>query len=46
MVATWMNLEVELAFGVIVWLEIALGVWQFAQGVYSIYIYKYETACR
>ena len=46
MVATWMNLKMELAFGVIVWSEIALGVRQFAQGVYIIYIYKYETAGR
>ena len=44
MVAKWMNLKMELAFGVIVWSEIALVVWQFAQGVYIIYIYKYETA--
>ena len=41
-----MNLKVELAFGVIVWSEIALGVRQFSQGVYIIYTYKYETACR
>ena len=34
-----MNLKMELAFGVvIVWSEIALGVRQFAQGVYIIYI--------
>jgi len=47
MVATWMNLKMELAFiSVVVWSEIALGVRQFAQGVYIIYIYKYETAGR
>ena len=46
MVVTWMNLKLELAFGVIVWSQIALGVRQFAQGVYIIYIYKYETAGR
>ena len=46
MEATWMGLKMELAFGVIVWQEIALGVRQFAQGVYSLYIYKYETAYR
>ena len=33
-----MNLKMELAFGVIIWSEIALGVRQFAQGVYIIYI--------
>ena len=36
-----MNLKMELAFGVVVWSEIALGVCtvrQFAQGVYIIYI--------
>ena len=46
MVATWVNLKMELAFSVAVWSEIALGVRQFAQGEYIIYNYKYETACR
>ena len=46
MVAKWMNLKMELAFGVNVWSEIALVVRQLAQGVYIIYIYKYETAGR
>jgi hypothetical protein len=46
MVATWVNLKMELAFSVVVWSEIALSVRQFAQGVYSIYDYKYETAYR
>ena len=46
MVTTWMDLKVKLAFGVIVWSYIALGVGQFAQGVCIIYIYKYETAGR
>ena len=40
----------ELEDGIGLWcdclFETTLGVRQFAQGVYNIYIYKYGTACR
>ena len=35
-----------MAFGVAIQLNIALSVGSCAQGVYNIYISKYETACR
>ncbi len=35
-----------MAFGVAIRLNIALSVGSCAQGVYNIYISKYETACR